>query len=31
MGDGRRHVFAYIQVGPGDRNQAGIVIIVSKW
>lgn len=24
MGDGRRHVFTYIQVGAGDRNQAGI-------
>lgn len=30
MGDGRRHVFTYIQVGPGDRNQAGIVVIVYK-
>lgn len=30
MGDSRRHIFTYIQVGPSDRNKAGIVIIIYK-
>lgn len=30
MGDSRRHIFAYIQVGASDRNKAGIIIIY-KW
>lgn len=30
MGDSRGHIFTYIQVGPSNRNKAGIIIVISR-